>query len=55
MATRTRPLTPRQRRRRHIVRVVRDSWLIVLVSHTLATTIVMLLSRLLHVPPPAGP
>jgi hypothetical protein len=55
MATKTRIGTHRQRRRRHLVRVVRGSWLIVLVSHTIATIVMMIVNRLLHVWPSSGP
>jgi hypothetical protein len=51
MATKARKPARRNRRRHthRIARVALQSWVVVLVSHTIATVVVMLVERLLHV------
>lgn len=53
MATRTRNThrrSSRHQRNRRIAKVVAESWLLVLVSHTLATLALLVAERLFNVP-----
>jgi hypothetical protein len=46
---------PRRHRVRRVTKAMCGHWLLVLVSHTVATIVVMIVGHLLHVLPYSGP
>jgi hypothetical protein len=54
MATKAHHRKRHSRRLRHVRKTLRGQWLLILLAHTLATIVVMVAAKWLHLPVPGG-